>query len=365
MVLIFWQNIISPHQLPYIKTLHEIDANLAVVLIAAEHIPDHRTAMGWSQHNIVETKRFKFILSPSDNDIESVFKKYPKSQHFFSNIRSFPMVHKAFKTSIKFEVNRHLIVEGPFLYSYPKFLHYLKTLLLDYRYFKHITKVYAIGHHAISWYSKFNFKSNQIVPFSYVVDGEYSQTKDVLGDNIKLVFVGNLTHRKGVDILLNVLSKIDKGYKLDLIGDGKEYKSLEEIVRNKNLKDKIKFLKTLNNHQLLTIIGNYDVLILPSRHDGWGAVINEGLMAGLFVVCSDQCGASELINEKNGIVFSHRTKNSLFKALTFCLENKELIRSRKVQIKEWSNCIKAKKVSEYFLRTLKTNSPATPPWKKL
>ena len=46
-----------------------------------------------------------------------------------------------------------------------------------------------------------------------------------------------------------------------------------------------------------------DVLVLPSRFDGWGAVVNEALMVGTPVICSDRCGASDVIeNGRNGYV---------------------------------------------------------------
>src|SRR5437870_11248743 len=38
-----------------------------------------------------------------------------------------------------------------------------------------------------------------------------------------------------------------------------------------------------------------DLLVLPSRYDGWGAVINEALMSGIPAICSDNCGAADLV----------------------------------------------------------------------
>lgn len=43
--------------------------------------------------------------------------------------------------------------------------------------------------------------------------------------------------------------------------------------------------------QAQKIISQYDLLVLPSRYDGWGVVVNEALCAGVPVVCSDNAGA--------------------------------------------------------------------------
>jgi glycosyltransferase involved in cell wall biosynthesis len=39
----------------------------------------------------------------------------------------------------------------------------------------------------------------------------------------------------------------------------------------------------------------YDILILPSRYDGWGVVVNEALQAGVPVVVSKGAGASAMV----------------------------------------------------------------------
>lgn len=50
-----------------------------------------------------------------------------------------------------------------------------------------------------------------------------------------------------------------------------------------------------------------DVLILPSLHDGWGAVVNEAMTLGLYVIVSDRCGAKALIaDETDGLILNQK-----------------------------------------------------------
>jgi glycosyltransferase involved in cell wall biosynthesis len=56
--------------------------------------------------------------------------------------------------------------------------------------------------------------------------------------------------------------------------------------------------------------------VLPSRFDGWGAVVNEALMVGTPVICSDRCGASDVIeNGRNGYVFEADNADALLQRL--------------------------------------------------
>ncbi|TVZ47788.1 glycosyltransferase [Olleya sp. Hel_I_94] len=363
MTLIFWQNIISPHQLPYIKEICNVFPDIKVLLVVEKQMAEHRELMGWKTEAVQQRDGFKIVVNPNATQIKSLIEHNLIAQHFFSGIRANPMVLQAFKQSLNYKVKRHLIVEGPFLYKYPRVLHYFKTILTDYKYFKHISNVFAIGSHALNWYPKFGFKKHQIIPFSYCVEHVKVVKSTRNTGVIKFLFIGGLTHRKGVDLLLKSFINIKQDYILDIIGDGQERAYLETYCKANDLKN-VRFLGTKDNNEIRHLIDNYDVHILPSRHDGWGAVINEALMSGLFVLCSSNCGAQQLIIDKfNGVVFSHKKKNDTYNALKYCIKNIEHIRDKKTAIKDWSTCIEGTTLAKYFVSALQTEQPITPSWK--
>ncbi len=68
-------------------------------------------------------------------------------------------------------------------------------------------------------------------------------------------------------------------------------------------------------------MAQYDLLILPSRHDGWGVVVNEALLQGVPVIASDRVGAKCLIESSGaGLIFKSENTEEL------TLKLKELIR---------------------------------------
>jgi glycosyltransferase involved in cell wall biosynthesis len=72
-----------------------------------------------------------------------------------------------------------------------------------------------------------------------------------------------------------------------------------------------------------------DVFVLPSRHDGWGVVINQALGAGLPVICSDRVGAGlDLVEHGvNGLRFSSGDVGALQAAMEKLANRPDLARS--------------------------------------
>src|SRR5262249_56320903 len=68
---------------------------------------------------------------------------------------------------------------------------------------------------------------------------------------------------------------------------------------------------------LPTYFGRSDVFVLPSRHDGWGVVVNQALAAGLPVITSDAVGAGlDLVEDGvNGICVAANDVEPLYRAL--------------------------------------------------
>jgi glycosyltransferase involved in cell wall biosynthesis len=124
-----------------------------------------------------------------------------------------------------------------------------------------------------------------------------------LEDRIVFLFSGQLSHRKGVDTLIQAFKRVTEPAALVLLGDGPLRMSLEAM--SAELENPVVFAGHRSQEELPDFFATADVFVLPSRNDGWAVVINEACAAGLPVLTSKQTGAaSDLVEQdRNGFVF--------------------------------------------------------------
>jgi glycosyltransferase involved in cell wall biosynthesis len=139
------------------------------------------------------------------------------------------------------------------------------------------------------------------------------------GDRTRLLFVGKLEERKGFDLLANalrLLSPEERGRTEFLIaGAG----PLGHLAREDS-GIQVRHLGHVARSNLWEIYKAADLLVLPSRHDPWGFVVNEAMAMGTPVLASNGCGAAELAG-KAGWIFDACDTGSLLQQLRTSLAN--------------------------------------------
>lgn len=202
-----------------------------------------------------------------------------------------------------------------------------------------IHKYLAIGNQNKNFYLKNNVKLSKIVKVPYCVDNNFFSYKKFNKKKINIInflFAGKLTKKKGVDILLKAFQeialnqKIKKKYSLTIVGNGDYYKTTKITVKKNNL-NFIKILNFKTQKQIKNIYKKSDVLILPSRFEPWGLVINEAMNSGNAIICSDNVGsANDLVkNNVNGFIFKSESSNKLVGAIMKYIKQPDLINKHK------------------------------------
>src|SRR5262249_52914577 len=106
-------------------------------------------------------------------------------------------------------------------------------------------------------------------------------------------FCGQMIRRKGVDLLLQAFERlIAKGLdvRLLLVGLEADLPNFLKMVSSA-ARARINYEGFQPPERLPEYFNRGDVFVLPSRHDGWGVVINQALAAGLPIITSDAVGA--------------------------------------------------------------------------
>ncbi len=114
-----------------------------------------------------------------------------------------------------------------------------------------------------------------------------------------ILFSGSLIPRKGVDVLADAFAQIAREFsnlRLVFVGDGEERNHLQTQLSPYS--DRVEFKGFQSWTDLPKFYASADILCVPSRHDGWGLVVPEGLAAGMPVIGTKQTGAAlELIHD--------------------------------------------------------------------
>ncbi|HEY0729340.1 MAG TPA: glycosyltransferase family 4 protein [Pyrinomonadaceae bacterium] len=107
------------------------------------------------------------------------------------------------------------------------------------------------------------------------------------------LFCGSLSWRKGVDLVARAFVRLARevtDVSLRIVGDGELRESLRRTLRT--VDERVEFTGFVPWEQLPVVYADADVLCVPSRYDGWGLVVPEGLASALPVIASDRMGAA-------------------------------------------------------------------------
>lgn len=120
-------------------------------------------------------------------------------------------------------------------------------------------------------------------------------------EKMRIIQVGRLdASKKGQDILIKAVAVLQKrginNLNVDFIGIGESEMSLKRLAKEKNVTDKIHFLGFRNRDYIYGHLKDYDLMCHPSRHEGFGLTVAEGMAAKLPILVSNNGGPFEIIN---------------------------------------------------------------------
>lgn len=242
------------------------------------------------------------------------------------------------------------------------------TLILK-RKKNHIEGILAIGHGTPDWLERRGFTRERIFPFAYFLpDCDLSSIQASTEHKaFRFVFAGRLVKRKRLDLLIDALADIRiHDFELLVIGSGQEKEKLKQKAK-RCLHERVHWIGPLPMRDVQIQIAQADCLVLPSRYDGWGAVVSEALMRGTPVIVSDGSGSAAVVEESAcGGTFAVNNKQSLSVRLKQMIEMGKPSAEQRQELAEWATCLGACAGADYFLRILAyvtgESGPPLPPW---
>lgn len=215
-----------------------------------------------------------------------------------------------------------------------------------------------------------------IYPFGYFRAAPLPLS-DGAGDEmqeLQILFVGQVIGRKGVDLLLDALFPLFGRYghfQLRVVGDGEMTGELRARALDAGVGDRVIFSGVVSSADILSVIAHSDLLVLPSRWDGWGMVVNEALSVGVPAVVSSSCGAADLIeNGVNGFVFKSENVENLRACLDTLLRDPDTLAACKRGAADTGRMLSVDVAAPYLVNCLKhmigdLPERPVPPWSRL
>lgn len=139
-----------------------------------------------------------------------------------------------------------------------------------------------------------------------------------------ILFVGRLVEVKNIPFLLDIVAQLKTtDWILVIVGNGILMEDLKAQTVGLGLSDKVLFVGRKEGSQLYLWYTFAQMLVLQSTSEKFGAVVNEALLGGCRVLCSELAGASSLINSENGKIFSPYNQNEFLNAIESTLNEVE------------------------------------------
>lgn len=161
-----------------------------------------------------------------------------------------------------------------------------------------------------------------VVP--YGVDlSRFQKVADPSNKDFNVLFVGNISARKGVTYLIEAFKKAQiKNKKLTLVGMiSSEMKPfIDQALKIEN----IKWYGHMPQTELKTFMSQSHVFCLPSIDEGFGMVVGEAMACGCPVIVSTNAGSADIVQDgKNGFIIPIRNPEAIAEKLELLANNRE------------------------------------------
>jgi len=144
-----------------------------------------------------------------------------------------------------------------------------------------------------------------------------------------LLFVGRLVREKGLTVFLDTIHTIlpeNNQIVIVFVGEGEELQTLQSMAKSMQLSDRVIFPGRYEGDELYAWYLCASGFVLPSTYEPFGAVVNEALIFGLKVLCSQYAGASSLIRADNGLIYNPLNKEESIEKIKLFINSIETVR---------------------------------------
>lgn len=234
--------------------------------------------------------------------------------------------------------------------------------------------VLAIGRDTDKWVVRCGVRPAVVFPFAYFLSRECHRSREGQEEDrarFRFMYIGQVISRKRLDLIFEALaSLVDHEFEVHVLGSGSEESRLRGALAP-SLRERVIWRGVVPMDAVRSELAAADCLVLPSDHDGWGAVVSEALLAGTPAICSSACGASEVVISSGvGGVFKKGSVSELRCCLLAAIKSGRPSRAERDFLSGWACSLDADAGAAYFSEihahlTAEVAGPRpVPPWRR-
>ncbi|KAF5421352.1 MAG: Glycosyltransferase involved in cell wall bisynthesis [Candidatus Methanomarinus sp.] len=165
----------------------------------------------------------------------------------------------------------------------------------------------------------------------HAVDTNIFRPSLTKSNKIIVLFIGNLSYRKGILVLLDVIRTTKWGHNTEFwfVGDG----HFQQQIKRMENEYPVKYFGRISDEQkLASIYREANIFVLPSIDfingdiENFGIVLIEAMASGLPVITTDSIGPKSIItNNYDGYVIPQNDKDQLKEKIIYLIENPKIM----------------------------------------
>ncbi|HEV2269412.1 MAG TPA: glycosyltransferase family 4 protein [Steroidobacteraceae bacterium] len=364
--LLVWTSIPTHHQSSFFASLRSRDVDLIVHYL--HHVNADRLSMGWAAHE---------ELPRGERYTEASLQALDLCADWRERIHIVPGYNQVFLLQLVWHLSDRRV---PWLHwgehSWPRPRAYLTYAIKRFYWQmvrRHALGALAIGDLAREEFVRWGVPAQRICFLPYalprVAVPADLEPMEMPIERPRFLYLGQLCPRKGVDVLLLAMRDVlaaHPGARLEVAGRDQPGSFYEHMAERLDISHAVRFSGVVDAARIGAVLQRSEVLILPSRHDGWGVVLNEAASLGKALIASDACGATHHLIEPgvNGFRFPAGNRSALTTAMLAYCRNPGLARRHGAEslriFEDFTPERNAQRLEEALLSLLPAASATTP-----
>ena len=175
-------------------------------------------------------------------------------------------------------------------------------------------------------------------------------------ENNNLITICRLHSVKKIDEMIEIFSKLeDKKTKLYIIGTGDELTKLEELVKSKNLDDRVIFTGYKTQEEMKPYLLDSKIFLMTSLTEGLPMVLLEAMSYGVpCIAYRTTSGVADIIdNGINGYIIDDRNQDKYIDTLNEMLKDSEKLKNFSSEALKKANMFSKESIRKIWLDILK------------